>query len=78
MDDASSLPGQTLAPVYLNNTNLMTFMYNDEKPEGPTSFDLGHTKVNWCFTSKWLLGTENLAYFGNTYKIKGSAVLFFA
>ena len=46
MDDADSLAGQTLAPVYKNNPNLMTFMYNDEKPEGPTSFDLGHTKVD--------------------------------
>eukprot|EP00088_Acartia_fossae_P003995 TRINITY_DN11712_c1_g1_i2.p1 TRINITY_DN11712_c1_g1~~TRINITY_DN11712_c1_g1_i2.p1 ORF type:complete len:426 (-),score=78.58 TRINITY_DN11712_c1_g1_i2:166-1443(-) len=44
MDDLDSLTGQTLAPVYKNNPNLMTFMYNDEKPEGPTSFDLGHTK----------------------------------
>ena len=44
MEDVTSLPGQTLAPVYKNLSNIMTFMYNDEKPDGPTSFNLGHTK----------------------------------
>ena len=47
MEDVESLPGQTLSPVYKNQTNLMTFMYNDEKPDGPTSVSYGHTKVKF-------------------------------
>ena len=25
--------------------DILTLLYNDEHPDGPTSFDLGHTKV---------------------------------
>ncbi|GAB6025680.1 deoxyribonuclease II [Chamberlinius hualienensis] len=45
-DNASSMMGKTLAPVYAQprDPNLMYILYNDENPDGNTTFDLGHTK----------------------------------
>ena len=43
--DQSSLPGQTLEPLYSQSGGEMfSLMYNDEHPHGPTSFTKGHTK----------------------------------
>ena len=44
--DVNSIPGRVLSPIYgmKNNSGLFTMFYNDEHPEGNTSFTLGHTK----------------------------------
>ncbi|XP_037077387.1 deoxyribonuclease-2-like [Pollicipes pollicipes] len=46
INDSSSAAGRTLAPVYAKSErkSLLYVFYNDEKPDGPTSFDKGHTK----------------------------------
>ena len=45
IDDPGSMPGRTLSPLYGgNSSDLVSVMYNDEHPHGPTSFNLGHTK----------------------------------
>jgi len=44
VEDPDSVPGRTLAPIYQNRSDLFYALYNDEHPDGPTSFDLGHTK----------------------------------
>ena len=37
-------PPQTLAPLYFGTPDVFHLMYNDQLPNGPTSFDSGHTK----------------------------------
>ena len=46
INDERSMPGKTLKELYdqNNNPNLFSLMYNDEHPNGPTSFTKGHTK----------------------------------
>ena len=57
--DQSSLPGQTLEPLYSEGGGEMfSLMYNDEHPHGPTSFSKGHTKglvVGDRNSSVWLI-----------------------
>ena len=45
--DAESIPGKILSPIYdqKSDKNLFHMFYNDEHPNGKTSFTLGHTKV---------------------------------
>ena len=38
------MPGRTLAPIYAGNQGLFRLLYNDEHPDGNTSFTAGHTK----------------------------------
>ena len=44
--DVNSIPGRILSPIYgmKNDSELFHMFYNDEHPEGNTSFSLGHTK----------------------------------
>jgi hypothetical protein len=49
INDAQSLAGRTLSPLYADNAEQFHVMYNDEHPHGPTSFDKGHTKVSQNF-----------------------------
>ena len=47
IEDPLSMAGQTLAPLYTSRPGdeMVRVLYNDELPDGPTSFNLGHTKV---------------------------------
>lgn len=42
--DSLSIPGRILSPVYEKSNNLLYMFYNDEHPDGNTSFTRGHTK----------------------------------
>ena len=45
ISDPSSIPGRTLAPLYSSSSaDMFSLLYNDEVPNGPTSFYHGHTK----------------------------------
>ena len=46
INDSQSAAGQTLQPLYLDpkRKSLVYAFYNDEHPDGPTSFTKGHTK----------------------------------
>ena len=42
--DENSIPGRILSPIYKNDPDQFHMLYNDEHPNGTTSFTLGHTK----------------------------------
>ena len=42
--DPKSIPGRILSPIYKNDPDQFHMLYNDEHPNGNTSFTLGHTK----------------------------------
>ena len=42
--DEKSIPGRILSPIYKNDPEQFHMLYNDEHPDGNTSFTLGHTK----------------------------------
>ena len=42
--DGESIPGRILSPIYNNDQRQFHMLYNDEHPNGTTSFTLGHTK----------------------------------
>ncbi|XP_055377891.1 deoxyribonuclease-2-beta [Condylostylus longicornis] len=44
INESKSFPGQTLAPIYDDQNDLMTLFYNDENPNGTVNFIEGHTK----------------------------------
>lgn len=44
LNDSSSMPGQTLSPVYEKTDSNLFMMYNDEPPTGSTDGTRGHTK----------------------------------
>jgi deoxyribonuclease-2 len=58
--DVSSIPGRILSPIYgqKTNENLFHMFYNDEHPDGNTSFSMGHTKGALVFNDQlgyWLV-----------------------
>ena len=60
INDVSSLPGRILAPLFDSNAskNILYALYNDEHPDGHTSFTDGHTKGVVAFDEKegfWLV-----------------------
>lgn len=87
--DPLSAPGRTLAPIYLETRrkDLAYVVYNDEHPDGNTSFTAGHTKGVVVFGEKtgfWLIHsvpkyptpTESGAYgYPHTGKMYGQSFL---
>ncbi len=57
--DPLSAPGRTLSPIYKSDGNRLAYIvYNDEHPDGNTSFTSGHTKGVVVFgrkTGYWLI-----------------------
>ena len=56
--DEKSIPGRILSPVYKPNPDQFHMLYNDEHPDGNTSFTLGHTKGVLVLNEKygfWLI-----------------------
>ena len=58
--DFNSIPGRILSPVFgqKSNKELFHMFYNDEHPDGNTSFTLGHTKGALVFSKDmgfWLV-----------------------
>lgn len=58
--DHDSIPGRILSPIYAQRSNkeLFRMFYNDEHPDGNTSFTMGHTKGVLAFTESsgfWLI-----------------------
>ena len=53
--DFTSIPGRILSPIYSQrkNKDLFHLFYNDEHPDGNTSFTLGHTKGSLVFNEKY-------------------------
>ena len=82
INDPGSVPGRTLSRLYSGNTqDLVSILYNDEHPHGPTAFSGGHTKglvLGDEISSLWLIHSvpHYPPYPNETYGYPGTGHLY--